>query len=41
MTGFKNEDLGKLSKPVKMNIQHSFNKENNKPKSKQSRNESK
>lgn len=41
MSGVKNEDLGKLSKPVKMNIQHSFNKENNKPKSKRNGNENK
>lgn len=41
MAGFKNEDLGKLSKPVKMDIQHSFNKENNKPKSRRNQNENK
>lgn len=38
MTRFKNEDLGKLSKPVKMDIQDKLNKENNKPKSKRNEN---
>ncbi|KYH28953.1 hypothetical protein [Clostridium colicanis] len=38
MDQIKNKDLSMLNKVEKMNIQNDFNKENNKPKTKQVKN---
>lgn len=41
MDQIKNKDLAMLNKVEKMNVQHDFNKENNKPGTKEGKNKNK